>query len=57
MFGKGTRNMRKLHVVNEEFEDLTAASRAALPRSPVLTATGLVNGRWQFSTPYIIDTP
>ena len=25
--------------------------------SPVLTATGLVNGRWQFSTPYRIDTP
>jgi len=25
--------------------------------SPVLTATGLVNGRWQFSAPYRIDTP
>ena len=25
--------------------------------SPVLTATGLVNGRWRFSTPYRIDTP
>jgi len=25
--------------------------------SPVLTATGLVNGRWQFSTAYRIDTP
>jgi len=25
--------------------------------SPVLTATGLVNGRWQFSSQYRIDTP
>jgi len=25
--------------------------------SPVLTATGFVNGKGQFSTPYIIDTP
>jgi len=25
--------------------------------SPLLTATGLVNGRWRFSTPYSIDTP
>ena len=25
--------------------------------SPVLTATGFVNGKWQFSTPYRIDTP
>ena len=25
--------------------------------SPVLTATGLVNGKWQFSTPHRIDTP
>jgi len=25
--------------------------------SPVQTATGLVNGRWQYSTPYRIDTP
>jgi len=25
--------------------------------SPVLMATGLVNGRWQFSTPKRIDTP
>ena len=25
--------------------------------SPVLTATGFVNGRWQFSTPHRIDTP
>jgi len=25
--------------------------------SPVLTATSLVNGKWQFSTPYRIDTP
>jgi len=25
--------------------------------SPVLTATGLVNGKGQFSTPYRIDTP
>jgi len=25
--------------------------------SPVLTATGLVNGRWRFSTPYRIGTP
>jgi len=24
--------------------------------SPVLMATGLVNGRWQFSTPYSIDS-
>jgi len=24
--------------------------------NPVLTATGLVNGRWRFSTPYRIDT-
>jgi len=24
--------------------------------SPVLTATGVVNGRWRFSTPYRIDT-
>ena len=24
--------------------------------SPVLTATGLVNGKWQFSTPHRIDT-
>ena len=25
--------------------------------SPVLTATGFVNGRWQFSTPHRINTP
>ena len=25
--------------------------------SPVLMATGLVNGKWQFSTPHRIDTP
>jgi len=25
--------------------------------SPVLTATGFVNGRWQFSTPHRIKTP
>jgi len=25
--------------------------------SPVFTATGLVNGRWRFSTPYRIDSP
>jgi len=25
--------------------------------SPVLTATGLVKGRWRFSTTYRIDTP
>jgi len=25
--------------------------------SPVLTATGFVNGRWQFSTPYRIHNP
>ena len=25
--------------------------------SPVLTATGFVNGRWQFSTPHRISTP
>ena len=25
--------------------------------SPVLTATGLVKGKWQFSTPHRIDTP
>ena len=25
--------------------------------SPVLTATGFVNEKWQFSTPYRIDTP
>jgi len=25
--------------------------------SPVLTATGLVNGKWQCSTPYRINTP
>ena len=25
--------------------------------SPVLTATGFVNGRWQFSTPHRIHTP
>ena len=25
--------------------------------SPVLTATGLVNGKWQFLTPHRIDTP
>jgi len=25
--------------------------------SPVLTATGFVNGKWQLSTPYRIDTP
>ena len=25
--------------------------------SPLLTATGLVNGKWQFSTPHRIDTP
>ena len=25
--------------------------------SPVLTATGLVNGRWRFPTAYRIDTP
>ena len=25
--------------------------------SPVLTATGFVNGKGQFSTPHIIDTP
>jgi len=24
--------------------------------SPMLTATGLVNEKWQFSAPYIIDT-
>jgi len=25
--------------------------------SPVLTATGFVNGTWQFSTPYTESTP
>jgi len=25
--------------------------------SPVLTATGFVNGRWQLSTPHRINTP
>jgi len=25
--------------------------------SPVLTATGFVNGRWQFSTPHRINSP
>ena len=25
--------------------------------SPVLTATGFVNGRWQYSTPHRINTP
>jgi len=25
--------------------------------SPVLTGTGFVNGRWQFSTPHRINTP
>jgi len=25
--------------------------------SPVLTATGFVNGRWQFSTPHRTNTP
>jgi len=25
--------------------------------SAMLTATGLVNGRWRYSTPYRIDTP
>jgi len=25
--------------------------------SPVLTATGFVNGKWQFSTSHRIDTP
>ena len=25
--------------------------------SPVLTVTGFVNGRWQFSTPHRINTP
>jgi len=25
--------------------------------SPVLTATGFVNGRWQFSTPHRLNTP
>jgi len=25
--------------------------------SPVLTATGFVNGRWQFSTPHRINAP
>ena len=34
---------------------LSQAARNAA--SPVLTATGLVNGRWQYSTPYRIDTP
>jgi len=29
------------------------------PKTPKIqvTATGLVNGRWQFSAPYRIDTP
>jgi len=33
------------------------ASRARGSASPVLTATGFVNGKPQFSTPYRIDTP
>ena len=30
---------------------------AVAPASPVLTATGFVNRKWQFSTPHRIDTP
>jgi len=37
---------------------ITGCWRAArYSASLVLTATGLVNGKWQFSTPYRIDTP
>jgi len=39
--------------------NLVEISRAALrgSASPVLMATGLVKTKWQFSTPYRIDTP
>jgi len=32
-------------------------SRLVSSASPVLTATGFVSGKWQFSTSYRIDTP
>ena len=38
-------------------DGVTLRHRLRGSASPVLTATGLVNGKWQFSTPHRIDTP
>ena len=38
------------------FKNSQLLSRLRSSASPVLTATGLVNGRWRFSTPCRIDT-
>jgi len=45
-----TRNISKVQI-KEAYHGLRGIA------SPVLTATGLVNGRWRYSTPYRIDTP
>jgi len=49
----------KLAIANQaqpqSYEPMNQGLRGST--NPVLTATGLVNGTWQFSAPYRIDTP
>ena len=50
--------LRCLHQISRKYWRAMKqlSSRAARSASPVLTATGFVNGKWRSSTPYRIDT-
>ena len=59
--GRGPGHVSNFYIV--DFKKFATAKKSALyhglrgSASPVLTATGFVNGRWQFSTPHRIHTP
>jgi len=53
-FCRATERRWKRNVVSRVFSSYHGLRGSA---SPVLTATGFVNGRWQFSTPHRIHTP
>jgi len=48
-----TENATQLHLGQKVITGLRGSASHAV----LTAATGLVNGRWQFSTPYRIDTP
>ena len=50
------RSSTRLNPVHRQRSSAALLSQAAQSRCPVLTATFKVNGRWQISTPYRMET-
>jgi len=54
----GYSDFRQITRYNSQtVQDRHGLRAARYTASPMLTATGFVNGKWHFSTPYRIDTP